>query len=226
MRCIIPARGGSKRIPRKNLVKIGGIPLVLYSIQTAIEMSFDPVIVSTDDNEIADIAKTHLKPVQSPIGDVIVHRRGKKASTDFATDKDVMDDVVKAFGETKLTAYLRPTTPFRDIGILMDAIKFFEGKQADLLICIEPMTESAYKSYKLSDDGFVFPMPGIINPNLPNQIYPITYKNNGYLDLFRTGQRVNRTVGFVTPPTIEIDTPEDLEYAKWYYQTKLKGGTI
>ena len=58
--CMIPARGGSKRIPRKNIKAFNGKPIIAYSIEAALESDcFDQVIVSTDDNEIAEVAKTY-----------------------------------------------------------------------------------------------------------------------------------------------------------------------
>ena len=80
--CIIPARGGSKRIPRKNIIDFCGKPLISYSIQAALESDlFEKVYVSTDDSEIAQIAKDY--------GASVPFIRPKKYSDDFATDDDV-----------------------------------------------------------------------------------------------------------------------------------------
>tara|TARA_B110000967_G_C18876037_1_gene558330 strand:+ start:1237 stop:1923 length:687 start_codon:yes stop_codon:yes gene_type:complete len=85
--CIIPARGGSKRIPRKNIKLFLGKPIIAYSIQAALDSKlFDEVMVSTDDEEIAEIAKQY--------GASVPFMRSKKNSDDFATTFDVIEEVV------------------------------------------------------------------------------------------------------------------------------------
>jgi pseudaminic acid cytidylyltransferase len=85
--CIIPARGGSKRIPRKNIKNFLGKPIIAYSIETAIKSNlFDEVMVSTDDVEIAEIAKKY--------GAKVPFMRTKKNSNDFATTFDVIEEVI------------------------------------------------------------------------------------------------------------------------------------
>lgn len=88
--CIIPARGGSKRIPRKNIKYFLGKPILAYSIQAAIDSKlFDEVMVSTDDEEIADIAKKY--------GAKVPFIRSDKASDDFATIYDVVEEVIQNY---------------------------------------------------------------------------------------------------------------------------------
>src|SRR6056297_3055763 len=83
---IIPARGGSKRIPRKNIRDFLGKPIIAYSIETALKSSlFDEVMVSTDDEEIAEVAKKY--------GATVPFMRSKKAADDYATLADVVDEV-------------------------------------------------------------------------------------------------------------------------------------
>jgi len=88
--CIIPARGGSKRIPKKNIKDFLGKPIMTYSIQAALDSGlFDEVMVSTDDVEIADIAKKY--------GATVPFMRSEKNSNDFATTYDVIEEVLKAY---------------------------------------------------------------------------------------------------------------------------------
>lgn len=93
---VIPARGGSKRIPRKNIKEFYGKPLIAYSIQTAIESKlFDKIIVTTDDEEIADVAKTY--------GAEVPFIRPKALSDDFTGTADVVSHAIewlKEHGET------------------------------------------------------------------------------------------------------------------------------
>src|SRR3990172_8756110 len=85
--CIIPAGGGSKRIPRKNIKDFLGKPIIAYSIQVALECGlFDEVMISTDDNEITQIAKQY--------GASVPFIRSEKNSDDFATTIDVIEEVI------------------------------------------------------------------------------------------------------------------------------------
>jgi N-acylneuraminate cytidylyltransferase len=88
--CIIPARGGSKRIPRKNIKNFCGRPIIAYSIEAALKSNlFDEVMVSTDDSEIAEIAKQY--------GATVPFMRSTKASDDFATTADVLLEVLEKY---------------------------------------------------------------------------------------------------------------------------------
>ena len=88
--CIIPARGNSKRIAKKNIKHFLGKPIIAYSIEAAIKSGlFDEVMVSTDNKEIAKIAKTY--------GAKIPFYRSKKNSDDFATTYDVIEEVIKQY---------------------------------------------------------------------------------------------------------------------------------
>lgn len=93
--CIIPARGGSKRIPRKNIKEFLGKPIIIYSIQAALDSGlFDEVMVSTDDAEIAEIAKKN--------GANVPFIRSDKNSDDFATTFDVIKEVINYYKEQSI----------------------------------------------------------------------------------------------------------------------------
>lgn len=88
--CIIPARGGSKRIPRKNIKEFLGMPIIAYSIKAAIESGvFDEVMVSTDDEEIAQVALQY--------GAKVPFMRSAESSNDFATTDDVLKEVIEQY---------------------------------------------------------------------------------------------------------------------------------
>lgn len=88
--CIIPARGGSKRIPRKNVKDFLGKPIIAYSIEAALNSGiFDEVMVSSDDEEIADIALKY--------GAKVPFLRSKETSNDFATTSDVINEVLNTY---------------------------------------------------------------------------------------------------------------------------------
>lgn len=93
--CIIPARGGSKRIPRKNIKDFLGKPIIAYSISAALKSNlFDEVMVSTDDEEIAEIAKKY--------GAKVPFFRSEKTSNDFATTFDVINEVISQYSVKEL----------------------------------------------------------------------------------------------------------------------------
>tara|TARA_B110000285_G_scaffold234214_1_gene310390 strand:- start:8189 stop:8869 length:681 start_codon:yes stop_codon:yes gene_type:complete len=128
---IIPARGGSKRIPRKNVREFHGKPIIAYSIETALKSKlFDIVMVSTDDQEIADLAKS--------IGAEVPFLRSTKNSDDFATTSDVLAEVIQYYKEqgTDLmnVCCLYPTSPLINDNDLKEAHKKFNEGEFDVLI--------------------------------------------------------------------------------------------
>lgn len=121
---VITARGGSKRIPRKNIKDFCGRPIIAYSIEAALESDlFDHVMVSTDDEEIAAVA--------SSLGAEVPFMRGASASGDFATTCDVLNDVLHAYGARgqsfESLCCIYPTAPFVTAGRLRDAAELFGG---------------------------------------------------------------------------------------------------
>ena len=89
---IIPARGGSKRIPRKNIKPFMGKPILAYSIETALQSGlFDEVMVSTDDEEIAEVARQY--------GAKVPFMRSEATANDYATTNDVLEEVIRSYAE-------------------------------------------------------------------------------------------------------------------------------
>ena len=135
---IIPARGGSKRIPRKNIKEFFGKPIIAYSIEAALGSKlFDEVMVSTDDQDVADIAIS--------FGAKVPFLRSKQNSNDFATTADVIFEVVKKF-EEKSTYYdnlccIYPTAIFLDATKLEISFDKFRESNVDSLI---PVTKFSY----------------------------------------------------------------------------------
>ena len=125
---IIPARGGSKRIPKKNIKTFLGKPIIAYSIEAAINSNlFDEVIVSTDDSDIAKIAKQY--------GAVIPFLRSKKNSDDFATTFDVIEEVLNWYNNKgshiEIACCLYATAPFITTNLLLKAYEKLIDNQFD-----------------------------------------------------------------------------------------------
>ena len=130
---IITARGGSKRIPKKNIKDFCGKPIIAYSIRAAIESeAFDEVMVSTDSEEIASIAKEY--------GASVPFMRSEAASNDFATTADVIIEVINEYekrGEKfDYVACIYPTAPFVTAKKLSEAKKLIEKEKADALLSV------------------------------------------------------------------------------------------
>lgn len=127
--CVIPARGGSKRIPRKNLLPLNGIPLLAYTIRAAIKSGcFDKIIVSSEDHEILDIAVAEKV-------DIDVRPQA------MAGDKVTKVEVIKEFLTRKENQYkfktvcaLLPTCPFRSSQDLVNAFKIYEEGKVKFLV--------------------------------------------------------------------------------------------
>lgn len=132
--CIIPARGGSKRIPRKNIKPFMGKPIIAYSIEAALKSGiFDEVMVSTDDEEIAEVAKQY--------GAVVPFLRSPETSNDFATTADVIHEVLARYVEKgrKFDAVccIYATAPFVTVRRLREAMDILdEGRFDSAFTCV------------------------------------------------------------------------------------------
>jgi len=135
---IIPARGGSKRIPRKNIKLFLGEPIISYSIKAALKSNlFDEVMVSTDDNEIKEIALKY--------GAKVPFMRSAKNSNDYATTVDVVEEVLETYRLQKkqfdYCCCIYPTAPFVSENLLTEAFhKLLEHK----FDCVFPVSKYSF----------------------------------------------------------------------------------
>ncbi len=157
--CVIPARGGSKRIPRKNIRDFCGKPVIAYSIEQALASDcFDKVIVSTDDHEIASIAKLY--------GAEIPFMRPEKLSDDYTGTNDVIKHAIHSYisrGESvSLVCCIYATAPFINV-------KYIRQGYTNLI--------ESDKSYSFSVTSFPFPVQRAIRINVNNEIEAIWPEN-------------------------------------------------
>ncbi|MEY8388134.1 pseudaminic acid cytidylyltransferase [Oscillospiraceae bacterium 38-13] len=134
---VIPARGGSKRIPRKNIREFCGKPILAYSIEAAEGSGlFDEIMVSTDDTEIADVSKRY--------GNYIPFLRSAETADDDATITDVLTEVLKAYQKRgcvfSMLCYIYPTAPFVTADKLRRAYQMLEESGADALLPVTPFS--------------------------------------------------------------------------------------
>lgn len=213
----IPARGMSKSIPRKNLIELGGKPLIVWSIELAKAVSeFEDVVVSTDDAEIAEVARQ--------AGAKVPFVRPSELATDTSTDLDVAQHFVQWMQDSELSdctgiAHLRPTGPLRNVKTVKTAVSLFKDRysQLDSLRSIERSSLSPFKMWFQSADGLLVPILEDADINeahsAPRQLLRQAMWQNGYIDIIKPeiirqgsicGERV---LGF------EIDEEfEDLDY--------------
>ena len=149
---IIPARGGSKRIPRKNIKNFLGKPIIAYSIEIALASNlFDEVMVSTDDEEIAEIAKS--------FGAKVPFLRSKKNANDYAGTLDVIFEVLDSYrqlGKTfDYTCCIYPTAPFVSKECLTDGFEKLLKGNLTTVFPVVPYSYPILRSVKINDKGLV-----------------------------------------------------------------------
>lgn len=217
---LIPARGGSKSIPRKNLLTIAGKPLIAYTIEQALTSRLiTRTIVSTDDPEIADVARQFG-------ADVPFMRPGEFAQ-DLSPDIDVFRHALGWLRDREgysceLVVHLRATGPVRRVELIDRAIELMlNHPEADSLRSANRSIQTPFKMWKI-EDGYFEPLlsiDGTIEPYcLPRQMLPETYWQNGYIDIVRPGVVLElglmcgrKAIPFIVDePMLEIDYLEDI----------------
>ena len=153
---IITARGGSKRIPHKNIKPFLGKPIIAYSIEAAKAAGcFDEVMVSTDDEEIAEIARSY--------GAVVPFMRSAENSDDFSTTRDVVREVLKQYKEVgrefDYACCIYPTAPFITAERLKESMQLLEEKQADSVLPVVRFSFPPQRCVVLEDGRAVFKWP-------------------------------------------------------------------
>lgn len=148
---VITARGGSKRIPKKNIKEFCGKPIIAYAIRAAIASNiFDEVMVSTDSEEIAKIARDY--------GAVVPFMRSEKNADDYATTEDVIMEVVNQYKERgKAYAYvccLYPTTPFIASSILKEAVKIMVQENPAVVIPVVQFSYPPQRCFVIDENGY------------------------------------------------------------------------
>ncbi|MEA2099796.1 MAG: pseudaminic acid cytidylyltransferase [Campylobacterota bacterium] len=148
--CIIPARGGSKRIPKKNIKDFFGKPLIAYSIQTAFDSQlFDRVIVSTDDDEIAKVAKEY--------GAEVPFMRADELADDFTGTVTVVESVIKRLKEDgevyDYVCTLYATAPLLQKEYLIKGYELLKNSDAKNSFSSTTMPFPIQRTFKLRDDG-------------------------------------------------------------------------
>jgi len=222
---LIPARGGSKNPPDKNILPFKGKPLIVHSIEQALQSRHvGRVIVSTDSEKIAEIGQQ--------AGAEVSFMRPAELAGDYSTDLEVFQHALRWLDQhenyrPEIIVHLRPTSPLRPIGLIDDGIaRLVEHADADSLRTVVVSPHTPYKMWRLNGD-YLEPLlthPTYREPyNMPRQLLPAVYWQNAYLDVTRwrtvleknsmTGDRI---VALVMPADedVDIDSRRDLARAE------------
>jgi N-acylneuraminate cytidylyltransferase len=225
---VIPARGGSKGIPRKNIKNFAGFPLIAYSIQAALNSKYvTRTIVSTDDEEIANVARA--------FGAEVPFLRPSEFAQDTTLDFPVFENLLKTLQEIEnyvpdLVIQLRPTSPIRPIHLVDEAIEIMLGDPAiDSVRGVVPSGQNPYKMWRIDPINKLMTgllsVDGIDEPyNSARQALPDTYWQTGHIDVIRTNvilEKKSMSGNKIKPIhinpdfTVDIDKPSDWQRAEW-----------
>jgi len=222
---VIPARGGSRGIPRKNIARLAGKPLIAYSIKYSLDCpQIARTIVSTDDSEIADIARKH--------GAEVPFLRPPELARDDTPDYPVFTHVLEWLREhenytPELVVHLRPTSPLRPPGLIEKAVAMMmRDTVADCLRTVYETPITPYKMWRM-EGKYLKPfakLEGKESYNMPRQDLPEVFWHNGVLDVIRASTILEKhsVSGTKILPmlmddsflTVDIDKPFDLIIAE------------
>ena len=225
---IIPARGGSKGIPRKNIRNFSGYPLISWSIAAGLKSELvTRVIVSTDDAQIAKVAREW--GAETPF------LRPAEFAQDQTTDLPVFEHALKWLKENEdyqpdIVVQLRPTSPIRPLNCVDDAINILiKNPEADSVRGVVPAGQNPHKMWRLSsgENGpmqNLLPVNGIEEPyNAPRQILPPIFWQTGHIDAIRPSAILNGSMSgkqiyplLIDPTfTVDLDNLNDWVHAEW-----------
>lgn len=221
---IIPARAGSKGIPDKNIRPLAGKPLLAYSIAASHRTpNIDRVIVSTDSEHYADIAREY--------GAEVPFLRPAEISDDMSTDYQFVRHVLDWLqdNETKQPKYLvhlRPTTPLRNPHTIESAIETIKNdRTATALRSVHEMSESAYKMMEIENNylkSIGLNSFDLDEANNPRQRFKQTYKPNGYVDVIVSSYVMenrkihgDKVLAYISEYVVEVDDTNDFDYLEY-----------
>jgi YrbI family 3-deoxy-D-manno-octulosonate 8-phosphate phosphatase len=227
---LIPARGGSKSLPRKNVRLLAGRPLIVHSIEAArASRTIDRVVVSTDDEEIAETARRH--------GAEVPFLRPVRLAEDDTPDLPVFRHALEWFDEhegwqPELIVQLRPTSPLRRPEDIDRAVEMLDDRpKADSVRSVAEPLENPYKMWSVTADQWLAPiLTSDLREafNLPRQLLPAVYWQTGAIDATRrrtimdlrsmTGERIAPLI-VDTLGAVDIDTDASLDLVDWMIRT-------
>lgn len=220
---IIPARGGSKGLPRKNIINLLHKPLIAWSIEASLKSKYiTKTVVSSDDDEILSVAKE--------FGADVLKRDAALAQDDVKTEP-VLLDVIEKLGEAyDYIVLLQATSPLRTAQHIDEAFEQLLEQKAKALISVYEPNHSALKAFLVDENNC---LKGVVNdeyPFSPRQLLPKTYYPNGAIYIINTKDFLKHQQLFIKGQTTfylmekkqsqDIDTLKDLEEVEALLQSK------
>jgi len=200
---IIPARGGSKRLPKKNILPLGGKPLISWSIEAGLKSEYvDSVIVSTDCREIAEISKNY--------GAEVPFMRPADIADDYSTTNSVILHAINILSQTEvfdIIVILQPTSPLRLSTDIDNALEMLERKKSDGVVSVCECEHSPLWSNIIPNDGN---LGGFINEAIQSkrsQDLPTYYRLNGAVYAFTTASFIKNQGVDYTDSVFSIEMP-------------------
>lgn len=217
---VIPARGGSKGVPHKNIREINGIPLMGYSIKAAEKTKlFDKIVVSTDSKEIGEVAVN--------LGAEVPFIRPSELSGDFASSDSVVAHAINFYKENgcefDIVCKLQPTSPLRTSEHILEAYHLLKSKKADFVVSFCECEHSPLWCDVLQEDGSIDNFMKNIDKGAVRQELPTYYRLNGAIYMGKT-ERFLENGSFIgkngyayimsQSDSVDIDNELDFEIAQ------------
>tara|TARA_R110001632_G_scaffold97231_1_gene203711 strand:+ start:739 stop:1443 length:705 start_codon:yes stop_codon:yes gene_type:complete len=211
---IIPARGGSKGIPKKNLIDLAGKPLIAWTIEAALESSLiNTIVVTSDSKEILDFSNTYknIKTIERPIN----------LAEDSSPTEPVISHVLDELNsnEYDYLILLQPTSPLRTSENINEAISLISNNEATSLISVTQPNHHPLKSFVKDENGY---LKGLVNNNfpfMPRQELPEVFQPNGAIYIVAVKEFLknnklftDKTIEYMmsSEKSIDIDSLEDI----------------
>lgn len=222
---IITARGGSKRIPRKNIRDFCGKPIMAYSIEAAKESGlFDEVMVSTDEEEIAEVARSY--------GADVPFLRSAETSDDYASTADVLREVLEEYEKRgcrfEWMCCLYPTAPFVTAEKLRGSFAYLQESRADALIPVVPFSYPPQRCFVIKDGMLSYKWPEYMS--VRSQDLEPYYHDAGQYYFWHVGKfmdnKISKTVPYILDDlqVQDIDNPSDWKLAEIKYRVMMDEG--
>jgi len=218
---VIPARGGSKGIPGKNIKELGGKPLVAHAIECAIQSDYvSKIVLSTDDEKIATIGRQY---------DIDVLKRPAHLAEDNSNVVETVAHIIKEYNEDfDLIVLLQPTSPLRTYSDLNNIVNLLiDRAEIDGVISVVPMNDThPARMYNLIENDELIPLIGIGENMRRQDLKPVFYRNGCFYAVKTkafVSQKtfmVERKIGYVMNPDwlVNIDTMRDFKLATLLYE--------
>lgn len=223
---IIPARGGSKGLLKKNIYPLCGKPLIHYTVITASECNYiDEIIVSTDCDSIKDVVQNYS---------VSIHNRNSHLSEDNSLVADTLKEILNNYTLDELPYYaflLEPTCPFRNVTDLQTALELIENSNLDCVASFAEASLNPHRAWTFKENNR--PVHFLDNSNgwLPRQSLPQCFQLNGGVYLINVFKFLNsemntllfgNSAGFLMPEerSVDIDNKMDILFAEFILKNK------